>query len=298
MLVHKANLQQKMAGKVKYADEKSRQLLTEIAERYEAWHRANVELIGPRLNEQPNDREIIQERVRLLNDYKDFIDQQIYAEQFDSRSNLHSSVIEEFLYYLFRDLVTDFGKLALMGKSHAFKDMFFVPPNYGEMISKPNVRIEVKDHDFIIGVRMRAELTCISSLGLEEAGENTTTEIHIFDIPAIVIECKTYLDKTMLEGSSAAAEQLKARNPNAIYIVVMEWIKLTDSVNVRKYKVDQIYVLRKQKNTDREYRFLPSYQKNPIYADVVSNLFERIRTHLISDWHGGVEFGLERGWLV
>ncbi|MEH2191299.1 MAG: hypothetical protein V7K98_01340 [Nostoc sp.] len=43
------------------------------------------------------------------------IDQQHYAEKFDSRSNLHSSVLEEFLYYLFKDLVRDFGENALIG---------------------------------------------------------------------------------------------------------------------------------------------------------------------------------------
>ncbi len=48
----------------------------------------------------------------------------------------------------------------------------------------------------------------------------------------------------MLEGSSRAAEDLKARNPNSLYVVLMEWIKLTSDVNLRKYKVDQIYVLR------------------------------------------------------
>ena len=63
----------------------------------------------------------------------------------------------------------------------------------------------------------------------------------------------------MLEGSSRAAEEIKARHPNGLYIVVMEYIKLTEAVNLRKYKVDQIYVLRKQKNTDREFRYATSY---------------------------------------
>lgn len=66
----------------------------------------------------------------------------------------------------------------------------------------------------------------------------------------------------MLEGSSRAAEDLKARNPNSLYMVLMEWIKLTSDVNLRKYKVDQIYVLRQQKNTDREFRYEETYS-NP-----------------------------------
>ena len=123
-------------------------------------------------------------------------------------------------------------------------------------------------------------------------------EHHTFQIPAIAIECKTYLDKTMLEGSSTAAEQLKHRNPNALYFVVAEWLKLTEQVNLRKFKVDQIYVLRKQKNTDREYRYIPSYQKNPVYIDVVQHLFNSVRNHLTIDWESGVNFGLQKGYLL
>jgi hypothetical protein len=102
----------------------------------------------------------------------------------------------------------------------------------------------------------------------------------------------------MLEGSSTAAEQLKFRNPNALYLVVSEWLKLTGNVNLRKFKVDQIYVLRKQKNTDREFRFLPDYEKNPVYLDVVEHLFNTVRAHLTSSWEGGVSYGLQRGYLL
>jgi hypothetical protein len=114
----------------------------------------------------------------------------------------------------------------------------------------------------------------------------------------IVIECKTYLDKTMLEGSSRAAEDLKARNPNSLYIVVMEWIKLSDDVNLRKYKVDQIYVLRQQRNTDRELRYKENYVKNSINPLVIQHLFNAVREHLTMDWTGGIEHGIQRGWLI
>jgi hypothetical protein len=51
-----------------------------------------------------------------------------------------------------------------------------------------------------------------------------------------------------------------------MYIVVAEWLKLAESVNLKKYKIDQIYVLRKQKNTDREFRYGADYQKNLIFS--------------------------------
>lgn len=316
MLVHGDNLQQKENHRTKYNDETSRSYLTEIRGRYDQWHQANMELIGPTSEILDDDDQIIQERVALFVDYKDFLDQQHYAEKFDSRSNLHSSVLEEFMFYLFKDLVNGFGQHALLGKSHTFKDIFFTPPSYKEMLKRPYGKIEKKDHDFVIGATIQASFTANTPpeedeqtgekkvLVTEEPtdhGEITVldnTETHLFDIPAVAIECKTYLDKTMLEGSSRAAEEIKARNPNGLYIVVMEWIKLSDSINLRKYKVDQIYVLRQQKNTDREFRYSEDYQKNPISIESVTHLFNYVRQHLTEDWVGGLEHGINRGWLI
>lgn len=164
ILVHGSNLAQKETHLRKYSDETSRKYLTEIRHEYDKWHIANTELIGPGIQPADNDREIIEQRVKLLEDYKSFIDQQQYAEQFDSRSNLHSSVLEEFLYYLFRDIVADFGSRALIGKSHSFKDMFFKPPNYQSMTNRPFAAVEVKDHDFVIGVTVEARF----QLGIQQ----------------------------------------------------------------------------------------------------------------------------------
>ncbi|MBD2384980.1 Bpu10I family restriction endonuclease [Cylindrospermum sp. FACHB-282] len=315
-LVHGSNLEQKEKHRTKYRDIDSRKYLSEIRTEYDKWHLANLQLIGPTSTPTIQDDEIIAKRVELFSIYKNFLDQQHYAEKFDSRSNLHSSVLEEFLYYLFKDLARDFGENTLIGKSHTFKDIFFVPPKYAEMLKRPYARIEKKDHDFVIGATIQAsfqaatppeqdehpgEILALLKEEPENYSEVTVTgniETHIFDIPVVVIECKTYLDKTMLEGSSRAAEDLKARNPNSLYVVLMEWIKLTSDVNLRKYKVDQIYVLRQQKNTDREFRYEETYVKNPINPTVVQHLFHKVRKHLKTDWTGGIEHGIQRGWLI
>lgn len=289
MFVHGDNLKQKESHKEKYTDQEAKQFLAEIRVEYDKWNVANEELKGPFSNILESDIAIINKRVQLFSEYKEFIDQQKYAEKFDSRSNLHSSVLEEFIFYIFRDLVYEFSKSAILGKAHTFKDIFFNSTSYKEMVSKPNAKVEKKDHDFIIGVNIQASMNCDGS---------SDTETHNWQIPAVAIECKTYLDKTMLEGSSTAAEQLKHRNPNAIYIVVAEWLKLTEQVNLKKFKVDQIYVLRKQKNTDREYRYADTYKKNPIFEDVVQHLFDTVRNHLTSDWEGGISYGLQKGYLM
>jgi len=53
-----------------------------------------------------------------------------------------------------------------------------------------------------------------------------------------------------------------------------------------------------KKNTDREFRFNPDYQKNPIFADVVEHCFNNVRNFLILDWEGGISHGLEKGFLI
>ncbi|MEA5467395.1 Bpu10I family restriction endonuclease [Spirulina sp. 06S082] len=289
MLVHGNNLEQKENHRTKYRDEEARKYLIEIRQRYNQWKIDNEKLIGPTKEYIDKDESIISKRVELLNNYKDFLDQQHYAEKFDSRSNLHSTVLEEFMYYLFRDLVASISENALIGKSHSFKDIFFRAPNYEEMVKSPHALIEIKDHDFSIGCSILASMKC---QGAEEA------DVYSWDIPAVAIECKTYLDKTMLQDVSTAADQLKQKQPNAMYFVVAEWLKLTESVNLKKYKVDQIYVLRKQKNTDREFRYKEEYRKNPIYDDVVLHLFETVREFLTKDWEGGITHGLSRGYLI
>lgn len=287
--VHGQNLTQKEGHTEKYTDATCKKYLREIRAEYEKWKQANIDLKGPVATKAGGDGAIIARRVKLFAEYKDFIDQQKYAEAFDSRSNLHSSVLEEFIYYLFRDLVANFGGGSTVGKAATFKDIFFTPSSYAEMVQAPHARIEKKDHDFVIGANVTIDIRCTGT---------TKGQTESLQLPAVAIECKTYLDKTMLEGSSTTAEQIKVRTPNAIYIVVMEWLKLTEDVNLKKYKVDQIYVLRKQKNTDREYRYLPDYDKKPISAEVVMHLYETVREHLTQPWIGGLKHGLDRGYLL
>lgn len=289
MYTHGDNLTRKENHKTKYIDANSRRYLAEIRKKYDAWREANLNLKGPFLEGADNDQEIIAARVNLLRDYKDFLDQQHFAEAFDARSNLHSSILEEFMYYLFRDLVSEFSDEALIGKSQTFKDIFFHATDYSAFIEKPHATVERKNHDFAIGVKVGVKLKSRGSMEVED---------HDWDIPAVAVECKTYLDKTMLQDASTAAEQLKYKNPNALYIVVAEWLKLTDAVNLKKFKIDQIYVLRKQRNTDREFRYAENYKKNPIYTDVVVHFFDTVRKCLRSPWEGGTADRLQRGYLI
>lgn len=315
--VHGDNLAQKEAHRTKYRDRRSRRYLREIRESYDEWKDQNHGLRGPGIRSTKTDNDVIRQRVELFESYKNFLDQQRYAETFDSRSNLHSTALEEFVFFLFKDLIEEFGHNPLIGKSHTFKDIFFAPPSYREMLKRPHAKIERKDHDFVIGATYEASFSSTAppddepeSKGQTELREEkkpadyeetTVTEdaeTHLFDVPMVGIECKTYLDKSMLEGSSRAAEEIKARNPSGIYIVVAEWLKLSEDVNLKKFKVDQIYILRKQINTDREFRYREDYVKKPIDPVVVAKLYMDVREHLTEDWGATIQTGLQRGWLI
>jgi hypothetical protein len=193
------------------------------------------------------------------------------------------------MFYLFKDLVGSIDQHALLGKSHTFKDIFFTGDGFQNMVRKPRILVEKKDHDFAIGLKIIARL--------EPRGAEAEI-VDEWDIPLVTIECKTYLDKTMLQDASSAAGVVKLRSPNGLCIVVAEWLKLTEAVNLHKFNLDQIFVLRKQRNTDREFRYRKGYVKNPIYPDVVMELYSLVRTHLTSDWSKGISGGLKKGYLI
>ena len=88
VFVHGQNLEQKGCHKAKYRDAKSKELLAEVRVQYDVWKEANAQLKGPHNEPKEDEFAVIQQRVKLFSDYKDFIDRQDIAECFDSRSNL------------------------------------------------------------------------------------------------------------------------------------------------------------------------------------------------------------------
>ena len=81
MFIHGNNLEQKEAHQTKYRDSDARQYLAEIRIMYNQWKAANETLIGPTSDVTVHDSEIIQQRVKLLNDYKEFLDQQVFLNK-------------------------------------------------------------------------------------------------------------------------------------------------------------------------------------------------------------------------
>ncbi len=259
---------------------KNIQLLQAINQKYKEWRKENEKIKGI-------SRKDIYRKVKLLNDYKNFIDQPKFRKEkgrkygFTFQSKLHATVIEEFLYYLFKDTPIFKNKRIILGPAKAYADMSFSPRSIKYWEKDPGVDIKVKNQDFAIG----KEIFCIFSSNRKMINKVKKTIL----VPIVAIECKTYLDKTMLDGASYAAERLKRGNPYALYLVLTETNALDVTVNPKHTQIDEIFVLRRQKAAERRLK--------PIDKDVVWEFFNFVKNHLAKEWWNP-EKATERGRLI
>lgn len=209
---------------------------------------------------------VIKQRVDALNAYYDVFEQ--YETEFDSRSKWRSTILEEFMFYLFRDLVYEYkskyendnSDILQLGSQKAYTNFFIKAKNLRNFIHSPQFSINDKDQDFSIFRPLKIKI------------EDKIVETHI---PAISIENKTYVDKTMLDGAIATAEKIKSGNPYSLFLVVSETWDVASRVDPAYSRIDQIYILRKSKRRGA---------KKEIYLDIVLDLFNKVKDHLDRDW--------------
>lgn len=257
--VHGSNILTKIKN-TKFSKNDKEDELNFILSQYKEWFEKNEQLIG-------YTNEIIEKRVKWLNDYKAVIKNIDYTAQ----SKFHSSVLEEFLYYLFRDLLKDImnsgnvdnkkvQKISI-GGIRAYSNLYFAPKDILNFMQTSNMKINVKDQDFSIFRKV-----------IIRADEEQKT----INVPIVSIECKTYIDKTMLEGSIATADKIKNGNPYCLFLVVTETYDVSYEVDPAYSRIDQIYVLRKSKRRSND--------NNSIDYYVIKDLFDFVKTHLLRDW--------------
>ncbi len=204
-----------------------------------------------------------------MEDFKKFL--QNIPDIYSAQSKFYPTIIQEFLYYLFKDLLEDLNKrynedskyeIMIGADVDAYTNLYFAPRSFASFKKEANVRINVKNQDFAI------YREAIISVDEEESKK--------VKIPVVCIECKTYLDKTMLEGSIATAEKIKSGNPYCLFVVLCETYEVTYNVDPAYSRIDQIFVMRKQKRR--------SVNLNAIQNDVILKLFIFIKEHLERDW--------------
>jgi hypothetical protein len=130
-------------------------------------------------------------------------------------------------------------------------------------VNSPQLGINDKDQDFAIYRPINITIGDSNSI-------NT-------NLPIVAIDNKTYIDKTMLEGSIATAEKVKSGNPYSLFFIVTENYDVDLKVDPIYSKIDQIYVLRKSKRAINQ-------TNQPIYPDVFVDLVSEVRIHLTRNW--------------
>lgn len=219
--------------------------------------------------------ESIAKRVILLNDYYDFFEENKIEGKsgFDSRSKIRSTILEEFMYFLFKDYVNQLledcnveSTVLQNGSIKAYSNLYFTAPNIKDFVKSPTIEFNTKDQDYAI---YRA---------VDISIKNASTSVKTANIPILAIENKTFLDKTMLEGAIATAEKIKMGAPYAIYVVATETYAVKNEVDPVYSRIDQIFVLRKCKH-DKNNR-LPK----PIDVEVVKSMFWYIIERLQRPW--------------
>lgn len=244
-------------------------LIRQVADKYRAW-RSQAE---GAVCELDNPENFVLLQAELYQDYRDFLDDPI-VDAFDARGALQPSALEEFCYFLLRPTFSDFEGDLAVGHREVFQSLYFTSPSFESFVELPAAQYPVGNLDFVIGVRIRSRFET-----------STHSSVQDLFLPAVAIECKTYLDRPRWRESDILADRIKRGFPGCLYIVLAEFLKLDLSkVNVHGSLIDKVYVLRRSRNVDRARRRADSTGLPAIHAPALLDLFVRVRDHLTAGW--------------
>lgn len=217
----------------------------------------------------------ISELVDALNTYRRYS-----IPVFDHLNNagqvaLGYTIMEEFFYLLFlkkTGLMNLQNPNLFLGKGNSHVSLSFTPGSFNEIFGSPNAYIHTKDQDFVLGANVQIQVTA------DGAPETMNTVI-----PVVAIECKTYLERNILDSCAATASRLKSAMPYYIYIVASEYMKMSDATP-ELTDIDEVYILCKAKNFDRERRKRTNEPPFDIDTSLIIDLYERVDRHLNAIW--------------
>ncbi len=259
-LCHASCLLKQLTNTQQNSKDKDKVILKSIANQYVHYIRCNNALIG-------YTSDIVAARVSALNEYYDFLHNNNYENVYNPQTKLRPTILEEFLFLLFRDLVHEYqskynvaGTLD-SGSAKSYTNLYFKAKDFDKFIVSPEVATNVKDQDFAIFRYFK--------IGIDN---QTPQKVAV---PAIVVEAKTFIDKTMLDSIIATAEKIKNGNPYARFVAVAEKYDVGSDVDPAYSRIDQIYILRKCSRRD---------DWSPIDQDVVLRFFNETKEHIERPW--------------
>lgn len=198
-----------------------------------------------------------------------------------AQENLRSSMMEEFFVHLFKDLIKN--KLDkkipgnfFIGKGNGYVDLTFSPKKFVDIFSAPGEYFHQKDQDFMFGAKFTVTIT-------SDDQESKVLNKNDLIVPVVAIECKTYLERNMLDSCAGTASRIKKATPYCLYIVASEYLKLKDS-HPELTDIDEVYVLCKEKNADRQKKYKNNEKITEIDCGLILDLFHLVDKHLNRIW--------------
>jgi len=237
------------------------------------------------------DTDAVKAFVNATNEYRKNVLYLLEKRKNSGQENLRSTILEEFFRHLFKDLVKkhiDDSSGLVQGRANSYVSLSFAPYSFKEMFSKPNAYIHTKDQDFVLG--------CSVIVSAKTRMENSEQDVSEIVIPVLAIECKTYIERNMLDSCAATARRLKSGMPYCLYIVASEYMKM-DQAFPELTDIDEVFIFCKTKNQER---LTFRRQKKPphnIDEMLVVDLFEMVTGHLNRIWWAP-EKALERGRVI
>ena len=249
----------KLIRKIKTSPE-----LSVAKEYYDVWREKSLAV-------NSRDRKSIGLLTEYLNSYKNVVE-----PIFDSRKNsaqeiLQPSIMEEFVEILFCKLDSEFNMEFFRNMGSSFYDLIIHPSSLHQLSSVPEFTLRKKDQDFVIGFQATITIQIDSS-------EIVQTEKIL--IPAVAIECKRYLERNMMDECSGTANKIRSATPYCRFFVLAEYLKMDDA-RPEKTSIDEIYILRHQRNSDR---LKDNFQPSPIDEDLIWDFYCTVLSHLRSVW--------------
>lgn len=230
----------------------------------------------------------IKKMVNSLNEYRS-----VCLPVFDRLDNsgqkaLGYTIMEEFFYLFFQKYLYINGingDNLFLGKGNSYVSLSFTPKSFQGIIEDVCPYIHSKDQDFVLGISVDINV---------KSGNKESTQSTI--LPVVAIECKTYLEKNMLDSCANTATRLKNAMPYCIYIIASEYMKM-DEASPELTDIDEVYILCRAKNAERIRRSKQNLPPLNIDANLVLDLFYRVKRHLNSIWWSP-EDAVENGKVI
>jgi len=234
----------------------------------------------------------VKQLVTLFNKYRREVNYILEKRANSGQENLRSTILEEFFYYLIKDVVNKLLKPTpdnlVIGKADSYIDLTFSPASFISVFTNPNPYIHTKMQDFVLGASVL--------ITVKNDGDDKEAEVHRVVVPVVAIECKTYIESNMLDSCAGTARRLKSAMPYCLYLVVAEYMKM-EEVTPELTEINEVYILCKATNGERLERFKNRIPPHDMDAELVWDTFEKIRAHLNKIWWSPSD-ALSRGKII